>query len=111
AETKEFEDTINVRTAELATSNKALKEKNISLEQMNKELETFNFVSSHDLQEPLRKIKNFAAILLDEEHKKLSDAGKNYLLRMQETVKRMQLLIEDLLAYSRVKTGLYNFEK
>ncbi len=111
AETKEFEDIITERTAALALSNLALKEKNISLENMNKELETFTFVSSHDLQEPLRKIKNFATILLDEEQKKLSDTGKDYLARMQETVKRMQQLIEDLLTYSRVKNAKQNFEK
>ena len=110
-ETQGLEDIISERTAELAHSNKSLEEKNISLESMNKELETFTFVSSHDLQEPLRKIKNFAACLLDEEHKKLSPTGKNYLNRMQDTVKRMQMLIDDLLTYSRAKNAKHNFEK
>jgi two-component system, chemotaxis family, CheB/CheR fusion protein len=106
-----LENIIGERTEELDQSYKKLEEKNVFLEKMNKELETFNFISSHDLQEPLRKIKNFATFLLDEEDAKLSKTGKQYLKRMQETVNRMQLLIEDLLAYSRVKNAKYNFEK
>ena len=111
ADTKGLEDIISERTAELAQSNKSLKERNISLERSNKDLETFTFISSHDLQEPLRKIKNFATCLLEDEHKKLSVTGKDYLGRMQETVKRMQMLIDDLLTYSRAKSGKHIFEK
>jgi len=108
---KGLEDTISDRTKALAQSYKVLEEKNLSLEKMNKELETFTFVSSHDLQEPLRKIKNFASCILHEEHKTLSGTGKDYLQRMQETVKRMQMLIEDLLTYARVKNTALTFEK
>ncbi len=111
AEREGLEDIINERTAELKQSYRSLEEKNISLEKMNKELETFTFLSSHDLQEPLRKIKNFSSILLDEEKEKLSDNGKEYLQRMHDTAKRMQQLIEDLLAYSRVKNTMHSFEK
>ncbi len=111
AERQELEDIISERTAELKQSYRSLKEQNISLEKMNKELETFTFLSSHDLQEPLRKIKNFSSILLDEEQKKLSANGKEYLQRMHETAKRMQQLIEDLLSYSRVKNTQQSFEK
>ena len=49
-----------------------LEEKNVELAKMNEELETFNFVSSHDLQEPLRKIQLFSNLLLKEERKNLS---------------------------------------
>ena len=64
AEKKELEDVISERTTELKQSYKSLKEKNVSLEKMNKELETFTFVSSHDpREEPLRKIRTFAACL------------------------------------------------
>jgi len=111
SEKRKLENIIGERNTELEQSYKTLEEKNVFLEKMNKELETFTFVSSHDLQEPLRKIKNFAAFLLDEEDKNLSKTGKDYLGRMQETVNRMQSLIEDLLAYSRVKNARYNFEK
>ncbi len=111
AEKQELEGIISERTAALEQSYKTLEEKNKFLERMNKELETFTYVSSHDLQEPLRKIKNFASCLLLEEKQSLSRSGKNYLVRMQETVIRMQMLIEDLLAYSRVKSKGHTFEK
>jgi light-regulated signal transduction histidine kinase (bacteriophytochrome) len=102
---------INEKTAALQKSYKALEEKNISLEKMNTELETFTFISSHDLQEPLRKIKTFATALLEEEQKNLSKSGKDYLERMEETVTRMRKLIEDLLTYSRAKNAELKFEK
>lgn len=111
AEKKGLENIISERTTQLDESYKALEEKNVFLERMNKELETFTFISSHDLQEPLRKIKTFSEFLLLKENKNLSEEGKNYLKRMEETVERMQTLIEDLLAYSRVKNGAHNFEK
>ncbi|MBC7694526.1 MAG: PAS domain-containing protein [Burkholderiales bacterium] len=111
AEKQELEAIISERTAALEQSYKTLEEKNTFLERMNKELETFTYVSSHDLQEPLRKIKNFASCLLLEEKHNLSRPGKNYLVRMRETVNRMQMLIEDLLAYSRVKSKGHVFEK
>ncbi len=111
AEKKGLENIISERTTQLEESYKTLEEKNVFLEKANKELETFTFISSHDLQEPLRKIKNFSDSLLQEENKNLSGKGKHYLKRMEETVKRMQMLIEDLLAYSRVKNGAHNFEK
>jgi two-component system CheB/CheR fusion protein len=103
AQKKELEDIISERTLALKQSFEAMEEKNVSLEKMNKELETFTFISSHDLQEPLRKIKNFTTVILQEESSNLSDTGKNYLQKMQDSVKRMQLLIEDLLVYAQVK--------
>jgi len=110
AEKQGLEDIIDERTVALEKSYKSLEEKNIFLEKMNQELEMFTYISSHDLQEPLRKIKDFTACLLAEEKDKLSASGKDYLQRMQDTVKRMQMLIEDLLKYSRVKKGSREFE-
>jgi len=75
----------------------------------NKEIESLNFISSHDLQEPLRKIQNFVSILSEE--KNLSDNGKYYLQKLNETSKQTRLLIEDLLQYSRLKNTSLNFEK
>ncbi|MCW3072465.1 MAG: domain S-box protein [Bacteroidetes bacterium] len=89
---------------------KELEEKNVELESANKDLTTFTYVSSHDLQEPLRKIQNFASVLLLEEEKNLSDNGKEYFKRMRTTAKRMQGLIEDLLTYSRTKDSNRKFE-
>jgi two-component system CheB/CheR fusion protein len=108
AEKKGLEDIIDERTIALEKSYKALGEKNAFLEKMNKELEVLAYISSHDLQEPMRKIRNFTACLVAEEEKNLSQTGKVYLERMQDTVKRMQLLIEDLLKYLRVKKDNQN---
>lgn len=89
---------------------KQLDRKNKELESANKDLTSFTYVSSHDLQEPLRKIKNFVSVMLDEEKQNLSDDGKKYLDQTYATAKRMQLLIEDLLSYSRTKNIEGEFE-
>ena len=83
----------------------------LDLARMNKELQSFAYVSSHDLQEPLRKIQTFASRIVEKEYKNLSDSGKDYFDRMQKSARRMQLLIDDLLAYSRTQTTQQNFEK
>jgi len=88
-----------------------LEQKNIELESVNKDLTSFTYVSSHDLQEPLRKIQSFVSCLLQDEEKNLSATGKVYFKRMQLTAKRMQQLIDDLLIYSRTKSGDRDFVK
>ncbi len=88
---------------------KDLQQANQDLERMNEELASFAYVSSHDLQEPLRKIQTFANRITEKET--LSDMGKDYFRRMQDAAQRMQLLIEDLLAYSRTSTTEKVFEK
>ncbi|MGV3503878.1 MAG: sensor histidine kinase [Adhaeribacter sp.] len=72
------------------------------LERSNLELQDFAYVSSHDLQEPLRKIQAFGDRLLTKEYDNLSDQGKDYIGRMLNAASRMQHLINDLLAFSRV---------
>ncbi|MDB5262082.1 MAG: signal transduction histidine kinase, partial [Adhaeribacter sp.] len=72
------------------------------LERSNLELQDFAYVSSHDLQEPLRKIQAFGDRLLTREYKNLSDQGKDYVSRMLNAASRMQNLINDLLSFSRV---------
>jgi signal transduction histidine kinase len=88
----------------LKQQKRQLEENNKDLLRLNKELELFNHISSHDLQEPLRKIQIFASRLQSGEVQKLSDRGKDDLSRMQDAAFRMQSLIEDLLAYSRTTT-------
>jgi PAS domain S-box-containing protein len=87
-----------------------LVEKNRELETMNQDLSSFAYVSSHDLQEPLRKIQTFAARISEIEGEKLSEKGKDYFQRMQNAALRMQTLIEDLLSYSRTNTAEKKFE-
>ncbi len=74
------------------------------LKRSNKELEDFAFVASHDLQEPLRKIKAFGDRLSKKYHTELGEEGQMYLDRMQNASMRMDALIRDLLTYSRVTT-------
>lgn len=83
---------------------------NLELECANKDLTSFTYVSSHDLQEPLRKIQNFVGCITLDEEKNLSDSGKHYLARMGQSAKRMQELINDLLTYSQTKSSERTFE-
>ncbi|HUM45495.1 MAG TPA: ATP-binding protein [Chitinophagales bacterium] len=83
---------------------KDLEKKNQELISSNAELASFAYVASHDLQEPLRKIKTFASRIEEKENDNLSEMGKDHFRRMQNAAKRMQTLIEDLLAYSRTNT-------
>jgi PAS domain S-box-containing protein len=72
------------------------------LARSNGELEQFAYVASHDLQEPLRKIQAFSSRLRDRWGEQLGDQGADYLNRVENAAARMQILIEDLLSYSRV---------
>jgi PAS domain S-box-containing protein len=88
-----------------------LEQKNAELEKMNQELQSFAYISSHDLQEPLRKIQTFASQILEKEFENLSDNGKDKFQRMQNAAKRMQTLINDLLSYSRTNIQERIFKK
>ena len=88
-----------------------LKENNDMLVNMNKELESFAYISSHDLQEPLRKIQTYASRIIEDEYHRMSDTGQDHFKRIQNAAFRMQALIDDLLVYSRTNTEDRKFEK
>lgn len=79
------------------------------LERSNRELEQFAYVASHDLQEPLRKIRTFSDRLQMLCGDKLDEAATDCILRMQSASERMQSLIEGILSLSRVTTQARSF--
>jgi PAS domain S-box-containing protein len=82
---------------------------NERLQQSNRELQEFAYVASHDLQEPLRKVQTFADRLNSKYADRLDETGKDYLVRMRNAAARMQILIQDLLSFSRVTTKAQPF--
>jgi PAS domain S-box-containing protein len=86
------------------------RELNTKLKQSNRELEDFAHIASHDLQEPLRKISSFGGLVKDSLKDKLSTDEKENLDFMIDGAKRMQLMINDLLTYSRITTKAKSFQ-
>ncbi|GAB3792105.1 hypothetical protein GCM10028819_01720 [Spirosoma humi] len=74
------------------------------LQRSNKNLEQFAYIASHDLQEPLRKIQAFGDIIQSQFAPVIGDSGADMISRMQSAAARMQILIKDVLAYSRIAT-------
>ena len=90
--------------------NEELLEVNKELAVMNKELSSFAYISSHDLQEPLRKIQTFSTRIMELEEKNISHKGLDYFNRIVAAAQRMRLLIDDLLTYSRANNAERKFE-
>jgi signal transduction histidine kinase len=76
----------------------------LELARSNEELEQFAYVASHDLQEPLRKVRTFGDRLASRAAEGLDERSLDYLARMQNAAERMQKLIDALLSYSRVSS-------
>ena len=94
--------------SEMKSLNTELLEKNRQLQLTNEELDSFNFISSHDLQEPVRKIRTFISIIEETDYDKLSEKSKHNFQRMQAASMRIQDLLQDLLTYSQLNDK--NFE-
>lgn len=108
---------LKTQTAALLSANRELEIQNaekekrtVELLNANKELLAFNFISSHDLQEPLRKIQTFVSIIRDKEFMTMTEAGKNNFNRIHAAATRMRQLIEDLLDFSKVSVADHAFE-
>jgi signal transduction histidine kinase/ligand-binding sensor domain-containing protein len=88
----------------VAQHTRELAEKNERLQHSNRDLEHFAYVASHDLQEPLRKIRAFSDRVSTRYAALLDDQGRDYLARTANAASRMQQLIDDLLTLSRLTT-------
>lgn len=99
---EELENMITERTV-------ALERYAVELQSRNRELQDFAFVASHDLQEPLRKIRSFGDRLAQKYADRLGE-GADYIRRMQLAATRMSRLIEDLLTFSRITSQSKKYE-
>jgi PAS domain S-box-containing protein len=99
-ERKQAEETLRRAHDELE---RRVQERTVDLRQKNRDLETLLYVTSHDLREPLRSIENFSRLVQDRYAERLDDKGKDFLRRVVRGAQRMDQLMTDLLALSRIQ--------
>lgn len=110
-ETQQLNSAILAANQELAVQYAAIQKHAKDLDIKNNELDAFTYVSSHDLQEPLRKIQTFVGVILSNDYNNLSDTGKQKFQRIVYSVDRMRQLINGLLAFSRTNVMDRQFER
>jgi PAS domain S-box-containing protein len=91
--------------------NERLKEQNRALERSNQELTAFNYIASHDLKEPVRKIKIFSNLIVDNEAEPLLPKQKETMGRIITATEHMERLIEALIVFSRTNAEQRRFEE
>jgi signal transduction histidine kinase len=95
---------------QLKKLNNRLKQKNHQLELSNKELDSFAYIASHDLKEPLRKIMTYTS-MMEEKADAISIDNRTYFRKVKESAERMQNLLNDLLHYSHTSMSEKKFEE
>jgi signal transduction histidine kinase len=108
---KEMNAQLQVELAERRLAEEKLGRTLIDLERSNKELEQFAYVASHDLQEPLRKVGSFTELLERRYKTQLGPDADRYIDYIVDGAKRMSMLINDLLTFSRIGTRPKQFAK
>jgi PAS domain S-box-containing protein len=88
--------------AMIARNVSARKQAELALEAANKELEAFTYSVSHDLRAPLRAMNGFSRILIEDYAAEMPDEARHYLRLVQDNARQMGLLVDDLLAFSRL---------
>lgn len=101
---------INVDETELLQSQAMLELKNKKLELSNADLASFNYVASHDLQAPLRKIQMLISRIKEVDYPNMSIQGRDYFSRILTSTTHMHTLINDLLMFSRANASNKKFE-
>lgn len=79
-----------------------LKEKVKELKTVNTRLEAFAYITSHHLQEPLRKIRTYGGLLISRHNLSLTEEGQFYLERIEAASLKMQKMVDDVLTYSKI---------
>ena len=97
-------------TTQKVENMQALQQSRADLERANANLQLFMTAASHDLQDPLRKIREFGALLRTSYSATLSEQATGLITRMETAAGRMSVLIRDLLAYSRLTTEGQSFQ-
>lgn len=95
----------------LTRLNRELETKNVQLERYAREISSFTHITSHDMQEPLRKIEFFISVILEKEEQNLSDEGKRILGKITQSVLRMRKLFLSMLEFSLTNTADNNEEE
>jgi PAS domain S-box-containing protein len=98
---KQADDEIRENAMDLSRNNRLL-------QRLNEDLASFNYVASHDLKEPLRKIQTFASLI--ERSEDLPEKILTYLKKIKESASRSNSLIDDLLSFSRVSNDRSRFQ-
>lgn len=106
-----LEEKVQERTLSLIEANDQLETTIMDLEQSNAELESFSYVASHDLQEPLRKIITFCERISVNDKNNLSESSKEYFSRITLAAARMRNLIDAFLTYSQTGNVNVNYEE